>query len=235
MVSFLISEVGSSQPKDNVIPFVFVFALFQWRQSGYKEDSLWVCWGQSEGRSDLCWGQIQPTSFGQRQSASNTMEPERVSLYLRSCNQCCASRTGSMSLTHMFFIFTVFSFFFSCCCFFSCRGELTPDDVVQLVNEGLREGERAFKIKARSILCCMRHMPSNELFMLMSPKTTLWEKAPYCSVFCPVFKLLVDNEREHHTTQKTCHILWTSSVYYNLCVVSIQWKVYNSMFVIFFI
>uniref|UniRef100_A0A7N6BIN4 Adenosine deaminase n=1 Tax=Anabas testudineus TaxID=64144 RepID=A0A7N6BIN4_ANATE len=38
-------------------------------------------------------------------------------------------------------------------------GELTPDDVVQLVNEGLREGERAFKIKARSILCCMRHMP----------------------------------------------------------------------------
>lgn len=53
------------------------------------------------------------------------------------------------------------------------RGDLSPDEVVHLVNEGLREGERAFKIKARSILCCMRHMPSNELFMLLFAKTTL--------------------------------------------------------------
>ncbi|XP_056129869.1 adenosine deaminase isoform X1 [Lampris incognitus] len=40
------------------------------------------------------------------------------------------------------------------------EGDLSPDEVVHLVNEGLREGEMAFHIKARSILCCMRHMPS---------------------------------------------------------------------------
>ncbi|KAF7653628.1 hypothetical protein LDENG_00080740 [Lucifuga dentata] len=40
------------------------------------------------------------------------------------------------------------------------EGDLSPDEVVQLVNEGLSKGERAFNIKARSILCCMRHMPS---------------------------------------------------------------------------
>ncbi|XP_068997925.1 adenosine deaminase [Embiotoca jacksoni] len=40
------------------------------------------------------------------------------------------------------------------------EGDLSPDDVVRLVNEGLSEGEKAFDIKARSILCCMRHMPS---------------------------------------------------------------------------
>lgn len=40
------------------------------------------------------------------------------------------------------------------------EGDVSPDEVVHLVNEGLREGERAFNIKARSILCCMRHMPS---------------------------------------------------------------------------
>ncbi|XP_006881786.1 PREDICTED: adenosine deaminase [Elephantulus edwardii] len=39
------------------------------------------------------------------------------------------------------------------------EGDLTPDEVVYLVNQGLQEGERDFKIKARSILCCMRHMP----------------------------------------------------------------------------
>ncbi|XP_076022213.1 adenosine deaminase [Genypterus blacodes] len=39
-------------------------------------------------------------------------------------------------------------------------GDVSPDEVVQLVNQGLSEGERAFNIKARSILCCMRHMPS---------------------------------------------------------------------------
>uniref|UniRef100_A0A8C7Y7E6 Adenosine deaminase n=1 Tax=Oryzias sinensis TaxID=183150 RepID=A0A8C7Y7E6_9TELE len=50
------------------------------------------------------------------------------------------------------------------------EGNLCPDEVVRLVNKGLSEGERAFQIKARSILCCMRHMPSNELFMLLSAK-----------------------------------------------------------------
>ncbi|KAM9296587.1 adenosine deaminase [Gastrophryne carolinensis] len=40
------------------------------------------------------------------------------------------------------------------------EGDVTPDDVVDLVNQGLREGEKAFNVKARSILCCMRHMPS---------------------------------------------------------------------------
>uniref|UniRef100_A0A4W3IMH8 Adenosine deaminase n=1 Tax=Callorhinchus milii TaxID=7868 RepID=A0A4W3IMH8_CALMI len=41
------------------------------------------------------------------------------------------------------------------------QGDLTPDEVVQLVNQGLKEGERDFNIKARSILCCMRHQPGN--------------------------------------------------------------------------
>ncbi|RMB95659.1 hypothetical protein DUI87_27771 [Hirundo rustica rustica] len=40
------------------------------------------------------------------------------------------------------------------------QGDLTPEEVVQLVNQGLKDGERDFHIKARSILCCMRHMPS---------------------------------------------------------------------------
>ncbi|XP_066558783.1 adenosine deaminase isoform X1 [Amia ocellicauda] len=40
------------------------------------------------------------------------------------------------------------------------QGDLTPDEVVNLVNQGLKEGEAAFNIKARSILCCMRHMPN---------------------------------------------------------------------------
>ncbi|XP_065422000.1 adenosine deaminase isoform X3 [Chrysemys picta bellii] len=40
------------------------------------------------------------------------------------------------------------------------EGDLTPDEVVHLVNQGLQDGERDFNIKARSILCCMRHMPS---------------------------------------------------------------------------
>lgn len=43
------------------------------------------------------------------------------------------------------------------------RGDLTPEEVVNLVNQGLQDGERDFRIKARSILCCMRHMPSNVL------------------------------------------------------------------------
>ncbi|XP_078508057.1 adenosine deaminase-like [Lissotriton helveticus] len=40
------------------------------------------------------------------------------------------------------------------------EGDLTPDEVVDLVNQGLRKGEKDFNIKARSILCCMRHMPN---------------------------------------------------------------------------
>uniref|UniRef100_A0A3Q3L4N0 Adenosine deaminase n=1 Tax=Mastacembelus armatus TaxID=205130 RepID=A0A3Q3L4N0_9TELE len=40
------------------------------------------------------------------------------------------------------------------------EGDVSPEDVVHLVNQGLSEGERAFNIKARSILCCMRHMPN---------------------------------------------------------------------------
>ncbi|KAG9335239.1 hypothetical protein JZ751_005485 [Albula glossodonta] len=39
------------------------------------------------------------------------------------------------------------------------RGDLTPDEVVSLVNQGLSEGEKDFNITVRSILCCMRHMP----------------------------------------------------------------------------
>ncbi|CAJ1084445.1 adenosine deaminase [Xyrichtys novacula] len=40
------------------------------------------------------------------------------------------------------------------------EGDLSPDEVVHLVNEGLSEGQRAFNINVRSILCCMRHMPN---------------------------------------------------------------------------
>ncbi|XP_074144615.1 adenosine deaminase [Sminthopsis crassicaudata] len=40
------------------------------------------------------------------------------------------------------------------------EGDLTPDEVVSLVNQGLQEGERDFHVKVRSILCCMRHMPN---------------------------------------------------------------------------
>ncbi|XP_037020454.2 adenosine deaminase [Artibeus jamaicensis] len=39
------------------------------------------------------------------------------------------------------------------------EGDLTPDEVVALVSQGLQEGERDFKVKVRSILCCMRHEP----------------------------------------------------------------------------
>ncbi|KAF6087270.1 adenosine deaminase [Phyllostomus discolor] len=39
------------------------------------------------------------------------------------------------------------------------EGDLTPDEVVELVSQGLQEGERDFKVKVRSILCCMRHQP----------------------------------------------------------------------------
>nr|XP_006009154.1 PREDICTED: adenosine deaminase-like [Latimeria chalumnae] len=39
------------------------------------------------------------------------------------------------------------------------QGDLTPSDVVHLVNEGFKKGEQDFGVKVRSILCCMRHMP----------------------------------------------------------------------------
>lgn len=59
------------------------------------------------------------------------------------------------------------------------RGDITPDDVVDLVNQGFKEGEKAFKTKVRSILCCMRHMPSNALSPLTSPP-----QPPPPSVLC---------------------------------------------------
>uniref|UniRef100_A0A452VNM1 Adenosine deaminase n=1 Tax=Ursus maritimus TaxID=29073 RepID=A0A452VNM1_URSMA len=40
------------------------------------------------------------------------------------------------------------------------EGDLTPDEVVALVSQGLQEGERDFGVKVRSILCCMRHQPN---------------------------------------------------------------------------
>ncbi|KAB0395528.1 hypothetical protein E2I00_010901, partial [Balaenoptera physalus] len=40
------------------------------------------------------------------------------------------------------------------------EGDLTPDEVVHLVGQGLQDGERDFGVKVRSILCCMRHQPS---------------------------------------------------------------------------
>uniref|UniRef100_A0A8C0NBM7 Adenosine deaminase n=1 Tax=Canis lupus familiaris TaxID=9615 RepID=A0A8C0NBM7_CANLF len=40
------------------------------------------------------------------------------------------------------------------------RGDLTPDEVVALVSQSLQEGERDFKVKVRSILCCLRHQPN---------------------------------------------------------------------------
>ena len=36
---------------------------------------------------------------------------------------------------------------------------VSPRDVVQAVCRGLKRGERNFGVKARSILCCMRHEP----------------------------------------------------------------------------
>ncbi|XP_007936649.1 adenosine deaminase [Orycteropus afer afer] len=40
------------------------------------------------------------------------------------------------------------------------EGDVTPDEVVALVGQGLQEGERDFGVKIRSILCCMRHEPN---------------------------------------------------------------------------
>lgn len=63
------------------------------------------------------------------------------------------------------------------------RGDITPDEVVRLVNQGFSEGEKAFKTKARSILCCMRHEPSNALSHLTPPQQSVlsvFEAMPYC-------------------------------------------------------
>ncbi|KAK6303308.1 hypothetical protein J4Q44_G00257620 [Coregonus suidteri] len=54
------------------------------------------------------------------------------------------------------------------------EGDLSPDEVVHLVNQGLADGEKAFNIKARSILCCMRHMPSNALTVLFMLLSSVW-------------------------------------------------------------
>ncbi|XP_027477815.1 adenosine deaminase isoform X3 [Zalophus californianus] len=40
------------------------------------------------------------------------------------------------------------------------EGDLTPDEVVALVSQGLQKGEQDFGVKVRSILCCMRHQPN---------------------------------------------------------------------------
>uniref|UniRef100_A0A2K5ZL47 Adenosine deaminase n=1 Tax=Mandrillus leucophaeus TaxID=9568 RepID=A0A2K5ZL47_MANLE len=40
------------------------------------------------------------------------------------------------------------------------EGDLTPDEVVVLVGQGLKERERDFGVKAWSILCCMCHQPN---------------------------------------------------------------------------
>ena len=36
---------------------------------------------------------------------------------------------------------------------------VSPRDVVQAVNRGLKRGEKDFGVKARSILCCVRSRP----------------------------------------------------------------------------
>lgn len=64
-----------------VLIFLFFFFFFslQWRQRSHKEDSVWVCGGQSKGGSGLRWGPIQPTLSGKLQSGAHTVEPGRVS------------------------------------------------------------------------------------------------------------------------------------------------------------
>ena len=41
------------------------------------------------------------------------------------------------------------------------KGEFTPKDVVEAVNDGLERGMKDFGIKVYSILCCMTHRPGN--------------------------------------------------------------------------
>ena len=48
---------------------------------------------------------------------------------------------------------------------------VSPRDVVQAVCRGLHRGERDFGVKVRSILCCMRPEPGNNMFTFYWP---LW-------------------------------------------------------------
>lgn len=100
----------------------------------------------------------------------------RVSYLLLYCLHCLLSPyyNNHVGLHFLFHNNTVLGFVLS----LPPRGDITPDDVVDLVNQGFKEGEKAFKTKVRSILCCMRHMPSNALSPL-----TLNHPHPVCCVF----------------------------------------------------
>ncbi|XP_053382825.1 adenosine deaminase-like [Mercenaria mercenaria] len=39
------------------------------------------------------------------------------------------------------------------------HGDLTPREVVQIVNAAIHKGSKEFKIRVKTILCCMRHRP----------------------------------------------------------------------------
>ncbi len=45
---------------------------------------------------------------------------------------------------------------------FTSKGDISPDEVVQIVNAALAEGEKKYDIKVRSIMCCMRHRPGTK-------------------------------------------------------------------------
>ena len=53
---------------------------------------------------------------------------------------------------------------------------VSPRDVVQAVCRGLHRGERDFGVKVRSILCCMRPEPGNNMFTFYRP---LWVEKRY--------------------------------------------------------
>ncbi|NXU89420.1 ADA deaminase, partial [Xiphorhynchus elegans] len=91
------------------------------------------------------------------------------------------------------------------------KGDLTPDEVVQLVNQGLQDGERDFHIKARSILCCMRHMPS------WSPEVVeLCKKYRNNSVVAVDLAgdetLKVENYSEHKKAYEVCGISFLKEI-----------------------
>ena len=46
--------------------------------------------------------------------------------------------------------------------FLTDDGKLTLEQVVEAINAGLEKGSKDFKIKVRSILCCMRHIPGKK-------------------------------------------------------------------------
>ncbi len=88
---------------------------------------------------------------------------------IKSCFMACIVYCSYVTTIMLVYIFScTITLFCSrlCSCLSSLlppRGDITPDDVVDLVNQGFKEGEKAFKTKVRSILCCLRHMPSNTL------------------------------------------------------------------------